>query len=287
MSASRPRRLGHAALTAVAVGGLAVLLAACGTGPIPGGGSSPGASSSPGAPTSSGGCSAASAQSTLTIDATNALRFVPASACLKAGGTITWKNVGDITHTTTDDVSLAAKASDAALPTGATSWNHTLPGGASWSLKLTVAGTYKYFCIPHETLGMVASITVVSASSSQSSSSPGTSTSSSGCSAASAQSTITIDATNALRFVPSSACLKAGGTVTWKNVGDITHTTTDDASLAAKASDAALPSGASSWNHTLPGGASWSLKLTAAGTYKYFCIPHETLGMVASITVVT
>jgi plastocyanin len=200
------------------------------------------------------------------------------------GGTITWKSTSTITHTTTDEASLAAKASDAALPTGATGWNHSLSPGTSWSLKFTVAGLYKYFCIPHETLGMLGQITVVSSTSS-SSSAPSSSGTSATCS--NPQSSVTIDATDSLRFSPASVCLKVGGKVTWKNTGTITHTTTDEASLAAKASDAALPSGATGWNHTLAPGTSFTLKFTVAGLYKYFCIPHETLGMLGQITVVS
>ncbi len=152
-----PLLLGLAAL------GAALLVAACGTGPIPGqpagAGGTPGSSTST---TSSGGCTAASAQSAVTVDATNSLKFTPASVCLKAGGTITWKNVGNIFHTTTDDSALAASPGDAALPSGASSWNHPLNPGGSFSLKLTVPGTYKYFCLPHESLGMLGQITVVS-----------------------------------------------------------------------------------------------------------------------------
>jgi plastocyanin len=145
----------------IAVGGVALLLTACGTGPIPGVSASQPTAGGSGS-SSSSSCTAATAQSSITIDATDTLRFTPAAACLKAGGTVTWKNSGTIGHTTTDTASLAASASDAALPAGATAWNHQLPAGASWSLKLTVTGTYKYFCIPHETLGMLGSITVVS-----------------------------------------------------------------------------------------------------------------------------
>lgn len=149
----------YSTLIGFAVGGIALLLAACGTGPIPGGsGSQPTSSGS----SSTSSCTAASAQSSVTIDSTDTLKFDPATACLKVGGTVTWKNTGDIAHTTTDTPSLAASAADALLPTGAKAWTHPLPAGASWSLKLTVAGTYKYFCIPHETLGMLGSITVVS-----------------------------------------------------------------------------------------------------------------------------
>ena len=144
---------------ALALVALALLVSACGTGPIPG--QPAGQATSSSSSSTPTGCTSADAQSAVTIDATNSLKFVPATACLKAGGTVTWKSTSDITHTTTDEPSLAAVASDSALPKGAAGWNHVLAAGSSFSLKLTVAGTYKYFCIPHETLGMVASITVV------------------------------------------------------------------------------------------------------------------------------
>jgi plastocyanin len=141
----------------------ALLVAACGTGPIPGQSTTTTSTSTSTSSTStSGGCSAATAQTAVTVDATDALKFSPASVCLKAGGTITWKNVGNIFHTTTDEAALAANPANAELPSGATGWNHPLNPGGSFSLKLTVPGTYKYFCIPHETLGMLGQITVVS-----------------------------------------------------------------------------------------------------------------------------
>jgi plastocyanin len=161
MGQFRLRQRRYSIAAGIASGGVSLLLAACGTGPIPGVSNSHLTSASSGSG-SSVGCTAATAQSSVTIDATDTLKFSPSSACLKAGGTVTWKNTGAIPHTTTDTSADAAVASDSRLPAGAASWNHTLPGGASFSLKLTVAGTYKYFCIPHETLGMVGEITVVS-----------------------------------------------------------------------------------------------------------------------------
>ncbi len=107
------------------------------------------------------GCSPKTAKAKVTVDATNALKFSPAKVCLKKGGKVTWRNTGSVSHTTTDEASLAANAKDAELPTGATGWNHTLSPGKSWSHKFTVVGTYKYFCIPHEQLGMLGKIVVV------------------------------------------------------------------------------------------------------------------------------
>jgi plastocyanin len=161
MTQPRTRTRRYSIPIGIAVGAIALLLAACGTGPIPGQPSSQATAASSGS--SSGSCTAATAQSAVTVDAGDDLKFSPASVCLKVGGTITWKNTGDISHSITDDAADAAVASDALLPPGAKSWNHDpLAGGASWSLKFTVAGKYKYFCIPHETLGMLGSITVVS-----------------------------------------------------------------------------------------------------------------------------
>ncbi|MGH7641754.1 MAG: cupredoxin domain-containing protein [Candidatus Dormibacteria bacterium] len=159
MTQPRSQHRRYVTLTGLAVAGIALLMTACGTGPIPGGPSQPSPGSSGG---STSACTAATAQSSITIDAGDNLKFAPATACLKVGGTVTWKNTGDVAHTTTDTPSLAAVAADSVLPAGAAAWSHPLPAGSSWSLKLTVAGTYKYFCIPHETLGMLGSITVVS-----------------------------------------------------------------------------------------------------------------------------
>ncbi|HUY60948.1 MAG TPA: plastocyanin/azurin family copper-binding protein [Candidatus Dormibacteraeota bacterium] len=137
---------------------LVLLVAACGSGPIPGQSTTTTTTT-----TAGGGCTAATAKSSVTVDATTSLKFIPATACLKAGGTVTWVNTGAIPHTTTDEPALASNKADAALPAGATGWNQLLPhGGSKFTLTLKVPGTYKYFCIPHELLGMVGQITVVS-----------------------------------------------------------------------------------------------------------------------------
>lgn len=135
---SRRRVLRYAALVpaAVAAGGL---LAACG-----------GGSSSSG---SSGGGT--------TVNMTDALKFEPASVTIKKGETVTWKNTGSLVHTATCDPSKAANPADVNLPSGAQPWNSgDVAAGKSWSHKFDVAGTYKYFCIPHESGGMIGTVTV-------------------------------------------------------------------------------------------------------------------------------
>jgi plastocyanin len=96
----------------------------------------------------------------------------------------------------------------------------------------------------------------------------------------------TVNLTDANQFAPTTLTVARGATVTWSNTGQTTHTVTDDPSLAAKAADAVLPSGAQAWNSdNLAGGATYSHTFDVPGQYTYFCIPHESLGTVARITV--
>jgi plastocyanin len=110
-----------------------------------------------------GGCTASRAKSHVTVDATSGLRYVPASVCLRLNGTVTWTNTTvELDHTSTDEPSLAARASDASIPPDGHGWNLPLPSGHSARLTFRVAGVYRYFCIVHETLGMVGVVIVVS-----------------------------------------------------------------------------------------------------------------------------
>ncbi len=87
--------------------------------------------------------------------------FDPATVTIAKGGTVTWKNVSSTQHTSTDDPSKAVNKSDASLPAGAQPWDSGLLNpGQTFSHTFTVAGTYKYFCIPHETLGMLGTVNV-------------------------------------------------------------------------------------------------------------------------------
>lgn len=114
------------------------------------------------APTAIAGCTPASARLRVTVDANNSFRFVPADVCLRVGGTVTWTNTTQgVDHTSTDEPSLAASASDATIPKGGHGWNLRLPVGHSAHLTFKQAGIYHYFCIPHETLGMVGVVDVV------------------------------------------------------------------------------------------------------------------------------
>lgn len=125
----------------------ALVLAACG------------ASSSPSASASGG--SGGGAGSTTTVKMTDELKFDPATISIKVGDTVHWDNAASISHSSTDDPSKAATASDAKLPSGAQPWNSGLLNpGQTFDHQFTVAGEYDYFCIPHESAGMLGHITV-------------------------------------------------------------------------------------------------------------------------------
>jgi plastocyanin len=101
-----------------------------------------------------------------------------------------------------------------------------------------------------------------------------------------ASTSATVQMTDANKFNPDPVTIAKGGTVTWKNTSSSQHSATCDPSLAANKADASLPSGAQPWNSNLLNpGQSWSYTFNTSGTYKYFCIPHESVGMVGTVTV--
>ncbi len=148
-------------LTAIAAS--ALLSAACGGA---GEGESPTASSAathsppPGSPSPSTG--ETKPQRSVTITMTDNLVFEPAEVVVKVGGKVTWKNGSTLGHTATAVRSKAADPANVELPKGAEPFNSGfLKEGERFSLTFDTPGTYRYFCIPHEKVGMLGTITVV------------------------------------------------------------------------------------------------------------------------------
>jgi plastocyanin len=143
------RRTFLGGVTAVGVGALV----ACSSG----GTASSGGGSTPASGSSSGGAAAQSA----TVQMTDQNQYNPATVTIAKGGTVTWNNTSSTQHSATCDPSKAVNKSDASLPSGAQPFDSGLVDpGKSFSQTFSVAGTYKYFCIPHETLGMLGTINV-------------------------------------------------------------------------------------------------------------------------------
>lgn len=98
---------------------------------------------------------------TYVVKMTNTLKFVPAKVIIHKGDTVKWKNVSDLVHTATDVPSKAVNPSDASLPPGAKPFNSGfLKPGSSYRHTFKVTGTYHYFCIPHEIMGMLGTVIV-------------------------------------------------------------------------------------------------------------------------------
>jgi plastocyanin len=82
--------------------------------------------------------------------------FTPDSiGTVKIGDTIHWEWVGG-SHTTTST----------SIPFGATAWDHPLDAAnTGFDYVPALVGVYHYKCTPHESMGMVATFTVISANS--------------------------------------------------------------------------------------------------------------------------
>lgn len=89
---------------------------------------------------------------------TDAFRFEPPAVTIHAGEAVEWRNASHFVHVVTDD----PKLGDAAVPAGAEVFaSSEIPPGGSFRRVLSVPGQYRYFCIPHEGIGMVGRVTVL------------------------------------------------------------------------------------------------------------------------------
>lgn len=97
----------------------------------------------------------------VTVEMTDGLQYVPRRITVSAGDRVRWINTGTIAHTITTLRSKVAMPADARVPPGARAWDSGfVRGGRSYARRLTVPGTYRYFCIPHEGARMVGTIVV-------------------------------------------------------------------------------------------------------------------------------
>lgn len=102
-----------------------------------------------------------------------------------------------------------------------------------------------------------------------------------------------VEMTDRLVFRPEAITITAGETVTWENAGSVTHTVTaygetlpDEAEYFASGgfdsedlAREAYPDGG------IEGGDSYSHTFETPGTYGYFCVPQEDVGMTGTVEV--
>jgi plastocyanin len=100
-----------------------------------------------------GGPAAAQAQSNATIDGTAALKWEPANATIKPGGTVTFKVSGGPPHPVKsgDGSNLAGDNKFDTADCGLAKMSKV---GDSCQVKFPKAGTFPYFCEVHVSLGM-------------------------------------------------------------------------------------------------------------------------------------
>jgi plastocyanin len=92
----------------------------------------------------------------VTINTVN-MTFDPAPITISAGTTVHWMNSGPLAHTVTSGTG-SADANAGAM------FDQALGSGGSFDFTFATAGTYPYFCRPHEAMNMRGTITVTGTS---------------------------------------------------------------------------------------------------------------------------
>jgi plastocyanin len=98
------------------------------------------------------------------VGMTNTMKYTPDTVRVETGQTVRWENSSAVMHTVTADPEEAFKNESVTLPDGASTFNSgNLDPKATFEHTFKVAGTYRYFCIPHEAVGMIGTVIVESA----------------------------------------------------------------------------------------------------------------------------
>jgi plastocyanin len=95
------------------------------------------------------------------VEITPSMMFSPREITIHTGEAVVWKNSSSETHTVTCDPTKVANRDDVVLPAGAKAFHSgDIRPGKTWRQTFTMAGTYRYVCVPHEKDGMYGVITV-------------------------------------------------------------------------------------------------------------------------------
>jgi len=220
--------------------------------------------------------------------------FDPAFVRIKPGEKVRWVNESGVHATASYSLD---NQKGRGIPEGAGGWNSGLltDVGATFEVTFTQEGTYAYFCLPHESLGMVGVVVVGDGPASvsqdflnglQFDAVRQELAKQIGSGTGGVIYTITMTDDNV--FTPAVLKVKPGDSIKWVNAGAFPHTSTSyHPDLYGKA--LGIPEGAAGWDSgMLDGGKEWIYTIPApapAGTYAYFCLPHEALGMVGMLIV--
>lgn len=104
------------------------------------------------------GSAPAEPNAAVVVRMTDSFTFEPRVVTVHAGDAVEWRNASRFIHS----VSADPKLGSASLPPGAAVFaSGDLQPGASFRQILKVPGTYRYFCMEHEGVGMTGEITVL------------------------------------------------------------------------------------------------------------------------------
>ncbi|AZH25387.1 plastocyanin/azurin family copper-binding protein [Haloplanus aerogenes] len=115
------------------------------------------------------GCSAAGGSGdTRRVSMTDDFAYDPARITVDAGTTVRWTNDDDVGHTVTaygdgipaDATYFASGDFDTERAARDDITGGLLPAGDAYEHTFTIAGTYDYFCVPHEGSGMTGTVVV-------------------------------------------------------------------------------------------------------------------------------
>jgi len=114
------------------------------------------------------GCLNGQSSSIQTVTMPDNLMFEPETATIETGETVTWTNESDIDHTVTayeDEIpDEAAYFASGGFESERAARNRVTEGliapGEDYKHTFEEPGTYGYFCIPHESSGMVGTVRV-------------------------------------------------------------------------------------------------------------------------------
>lgn len=97
---------------------------------------------------------------------------------------------------------------------------------------------------------------------------------------------VVVGMTNTMTYTPDTIRVEVGETVRWENSSAVMHTVTADPEEAFKDESVTLPDGASTFDSgNMDPGQTFEYTFETPGTYRYFCIPHEAVGMRGTVIV--
>jgi len=197
-----------------------------------------------------------------------------------------------------------------------------VPGHDTYSLTFPTAGSYTYHCLLHP--GMIGSLTVNAAGTAypldqtavtaaaqtaeaadiatghqlEASFTPTSTTNADGTKTYQLAAGAGANGISILRFITSSLKIQVGDSVTWTNVDSSGEPHSVSFGTEPQGPASFGPAGGSSYaggsafvssglflGAPIPGTHSYTLKFAKAGSYKYYCVLHDVVGMVGSVNV--